>query len=267
MTSFVDKLLTLLHYNLLTALRYRSALPVAVVGTVVEMTAFFYLARAVGPGFRPENMDYFAFLLVGTGVYGFFFTGISTFVNTIEEAQKMGTLEVLMTTSTPAPTLVVLSAISSFAGKLLYLGLYILTGVILFGRGLLHPNLLGCALILLVSVLVALAIAVMAASAQVALQRGGVVLWLLGTVGWLLSGTLFPVAALPVSLRYLAALMPTAYSIDGLRLGLIQGASLAQMARPILILGLFCIVLLPLSLLLFSAVLRRARLKGSLCLY
>ena len=267
MTSLLDKLLTVLRGNLLTALRYRSAMPVAIVGTVVEMTAFFYLARAVGPGFRPQNMDYFAFLLIGTGVYGFFFTGVSSFVNTIEEAQKMGTLEVLMTTSTPAPTLVLLTAVSAFAGKLLYLVLYILMGVALFGRGLLHPNLFGSALILLVSVLVALAMAVLAASAQVALQRGGVVLWLLGTVGWLLSGTLFPVGALPGSLRFLAALMPVTYSIDGLRLGLIQGASLAEMARPVLVLALFCLVLLPLSLAVFSLVLRRARLNGSLCLY
>ena len=267
MTSFLDKLLAVLRRDLLTALRYRASLPFAIVGGVVELAAFFYLARAVGPGFRPENMDYFSFLLVGTGVYAFLITGVNAFVGTIEEAQKMGTLEVLMTTSTPAPTLVLLSAISAFSGRILYLVLYILMGVFLFGRSLHNPNLLGCAFVVLVSVLVALAIAIMAASAQVAIQRGGVVLWLIGTAGWLLSGTIFPVDSLPGGLRFLARLMPLTYSIDALRLGLFQGASFAQLARPTLILCLFCLILLPLSLALFSTVLRRARLNGSLCLY
>ena len=39
------------------------------------------------------------------------------FLNAVQEAQQTGTLEVLMTTSTPPAELLILSAISAFVGS------------------------------------------------------------------------------------------------------------------------------------------------------
>jgi len=42
-------------------------------------------------------------LLVGTGFYTFLLMGVHAFLQTVQEAQQTGTLEVLMTTSTCHP--------------------------------------------------------------------------------------------------------------------------------------------------------------------
>ena len=96
MEAFVDKLRVVLRRDLLTALRYRSGFALTIAGAIVELAAFFYLSRAIGPGFRPDGVDYFSFLLVGTGFYTFLVMSVNSFFSTVQEAQQTGTLEVLM---------------------------------------------------------------------------------------------------------------------------------------------------------------------------
>jgi ABC-2 type transport system permease protein len=233
----------------------------------VEIAAFYYLARAVGPGFRPEGMDYYPFLLVGTGFYTFLVVGINSFLSAVQEAQQTGTLEVLMTTATPPSVLVFLSALSSFAGKSLGLLVYIAGGLLIFRVPIQGANLLGCLLVLVLSIGIAVAVGIVAASIQLAIQKGSAVVWLLGSAVWFLTGALFPVQVLPGSLRFLSALIPMTHSLTGMRAALLQGASFAAVSREILILAAFCAALLPLSLVFFSATLRRARLHGTLSFY
>ncbi len=116
MTSTLDKLHAILRRDLLTAIRHRSGFVVTLVGVFTELAAFYFLSRAIGPGFRPNGVEYFPFLLVGTGVYTFFVMSAQAFLSAVQEAQQTGTLEVLMTTSTAPAELVVLSSISAFAG-------------------------------------------------------------------------------------------------------------------------------------------------------
>src|ERR1700678_3443464 len=100
MTSTFDKLRAILRRDLLTAIRHRSGFVVTLVGVFTELAAFYFLSRAIGPGFRPGGIEYFPFLLVGTGVYTFFVMSTQAFLGAVQEAQQTGTLEVLMTTST-----------------------------------------------------------------------------------------------------------------------------------------------------------------------
>ena len=132
MAVLLDKLLAIWRRDLLIALRYRAGFWMPVLALLAEMVAFYYLARAIGPGFRPEGMDYFSFLLIGTGFYGFFVVGISAFVSAVHDAQISGTMEVLMTTSTPAPVIIFLTAASVFLERTLYLVLYLGLGLWLF---------------------------------------------------------------------------------------------------------------------------------------
>src|SRR5258708_13963178 len=100
MTSTLDKLHAILRRDLLTAVRHRSGFVVTLVGVFTELAAFYFLSRAIGPGFRPNGVEYFPFLLVGTGFSTFFVMSPHPFLTSLQEAQQTGTLEVLMTTST-----------------------------------------------------------------------------------------------------------------------------------------------------------------------
>src|SRR6202142_4792941 len=147
MSSTLDKLRAILWRDLLTATRPRSGFIVTLVGVFTELAAFYFLSRAIGPGFRPDGVEYFPFLLVGTGVYTFFVMSAQAFLSAVQEAQQTGTLEVLLTTSTNPAELVILSSISAFAGNLVNMLIYFLAGVAVF-RASIHANFIAVALVI-----------------------------------------------------------------------------------------------------------------------
>jgi ABC-type multidrug transport system permease subunit len=166
LAQLLDKTAAIVRRDLLTAIRYRTGFLITAAGAAAELAAFYYLSRAIGPGFRPDEVDYFPFLLVGTGFYTFLVMGINAFLVIVQEAQQTGTLEILMTTSTPAPVLVFLSAISAFAGNTVQLTFYLGAGLLLFGAPL-HANILGCVVIFALSLTIAVAIGILAAALTV----------------------------------------------------------------------------------------------------
>src|SRR5271155_1186872 len=265
-TNSLDKLRAILWRDLLTAIRHRSGFVVTLAGLFIELAAFYFLSRAIGPGFRPGGVEYFPFLMVGTGVYTFFLMSAQAFLSAIQEAQQTGTLEVLMTTSTAPTELVILSSISAFAGNLVNLLIYFFAGVAVF-RASTHANVLSCAVVLILTLAIALALGIAAATLQVAFQKGSALLWLLGSGLWFLSGTMFPIQSLPRPLELLARAVPLTYAIDGMRRALLEGLSVTAIAPTLAVLAGFGMVLLPLALAGLSLSLRRARQNGTLSFY
>lgn len=266
MTSTLDKLRAILRRDLLTAIRYRSGFVVTLFGVFTELAAFYFLSRAIGPGFRPDGVEYFPFILVGTGIYTFFVMSAQAFLSAVQEAQQAGTLEVLMTTSTAPAELVVLSSVSAFAGKLVNLLVYLFAGVVVF-RASIHPNFPSCLAVLIFCLAIALAFGIGAAAIQVAFQKGSSLLWLLGSGLWFLSGAMFPIQSLPRPLEALARAVPLTYAIEGMRRALLEGQSVAAMATLLAVLAGFGVVLLPLALAGLGLSLQRARRDGTLSFY
>jgi ABC-2 type transport system permease protein len=267
MSSLLDKLRAVVRRDLLTALRYRRAYWALWIGIALELATFYYLARAVGPSFRPENMDYYPFLLAGTALYTFLMLGISAFVETVREAQASGTMEVLMNTNTSPAVTIGLSAVSQILGRLLHSVVYVGVGLLLFSVPLRSPNLLGCALVLLLATLLVIAIGILGAALQVWTQRGQLLVWVIGAGGSLLAGAMFPVSALPGWLQAIAHAIPLTYALSAFRIALLQQGDFAALALPLGVLALFTVALLPLSLAIFSLVIRHARHDGSLAWY
>jgi ABC-2 type transport system permease protein len=265
--GLLDKLAAILKRDLLTALRYRRGFLITGAGALAQLAAFYYLSRAVGPGFRPEGMSYFPFLVVGTGFYTFTVTSISACLQTVQEAQQNGTLEVLMISATPAPVLVVLSATSVLAANTLQLVVYVAGGLLLFRVPVHNVDVTACAVIFALSVVIAIAFGLLAAALQVFMQKGSAILWLFGSGAWFISGTLFPVATLPRPLRIISEAVPITHSLNGLRMALLEGASLARLLPEISVLAFFVLALLPFSVLAFASSVRRSRRLGTLSFY
>ena len=72
---------------------------------------------------------------------------------------------------------------------------------------------------------------------------------------------------MPEWMQTVANLIPVTYALRGMRLALLQGASFAEIQNDILALAIFCVVLLPLSLIVFGYAVRIARIDGSLTHY
>jgi ABC-type Na+ efflux pump permease subunit len=107
----------------------------------------------------------FCFLLIGTVFYTFLLSGTHGFLKAIQESQQTGTLEVLLTTATPAAVLVSLGVLSAFADGLLQFAVYVGAGVLLFPPTL-HVSVAACPLVFGISVLSAFAIGLFAAGTK-----------------------------------------------------------------------------------------------------
>lgn len=262
----LDKVAAVLKKDVVTSLRYRNGLLMNLISPLSQLIMFYYLARAVGPQFKPDGMSYFVFLLVGAGFYTFLLTGMHAFLSIIQESQQNGTLEVLMTTATPVPTLLTLGALSAFAGGLVQLLLLVAGGLLIF-RPQMHANAAACFIVFGLSLLIAFAIGMIAAGLQISTHKGSAALWAFGSSAWILAGTLFPVSVLPRPVQFLAQLVPLTHSLTGMRLALLERANASALTREVGILMVFSAVLLPASLWFLSWTLRRARQDGTLSFY
>ncbi|MFB3814370.1 MAG: ABC transporter permease [Terriglobales bacterium] len=264
--SLLDKAIVIARRDVLTAVRYRRALWLQMGRLLLEVAGPFFLARAVGPAFRPDGIGYYEFLLAGTAFFGFLLTVAYSMVSTVQEAQVTGAMEILMTTPTPGLVTVLLTAFSELLSSLAWLMVTLAAGLILFGVHLPHANWGAAIAVLVLATLACAPIGVLAAALQVTIQRGSIIVGLLGSLGTLLSGTMFPVSVLPPPLRATSSLLPFTHALTGLRMALFQGDD-ALLLRSMEALALFALVLLPLSVLVFSLALRRARLEGTLSFY
>jgi ABC-2 type transport system permease protein len=259
------KIAAVLKKDAITAIRYRNGFVFTGVAQAAQLATFYYLARAIGPQFRPEGVSYFSFLLVGTGFYTFLLAGVHGFLRTIQESQQTGTLEVLLTTSTPAPSLVALNAVSSFAAEFLQFAVFLGSGLLIVAPAI-HANLAGCILVFVLSVVITFALGLFAAGLQICVHKGSAVLWLIGSGAWLMSGTLFPVSALPRALRLVSYCVPFTHSLAGMRLALLTDNS-AGLGREIGVLALFSGLLVPAGIAFFSWTVHQARRNGTLAFY
>ena len=261
----IEKIIAVLKKDAITAVRYRNGFVLSSLAQVAQLATFYYLARAVGPQFRPEGMPYFLFLLIGTGFYTFLLSGTHSFLKTIQESQRAGTLEVLLTTATPAAGLVSLGALSAFGEGLMQFVVYVGAGILLFAPAL-HVSVVACLLAFGFSILSAFAIGLFAAGMQISMHKGSAVLWALGSGAWLMSGTLFPVTALPKPLQMVSYVIPFTHSLAAMRLAVL-GGSFTAVAREVGILALFALLLVPAGVVFFSWMVRQARQNGTLSFY
>jgi ABC-2 type transport system permease protein len=190
--------------------------------------------------------------------------GVSSFMSTIQEAQQAGTLEVLMTTPTGGSTVLLLSAISSLAGKGLTFSIYLAGGLVLAGVRFAHVSLLPACIVLVLSFAIAAALGMGTAALQLLTQKGSAILWLLGSAVWMLAGAMFPISVLPRWLQFVSLAIPMTHALTAMRLTLISGGLPAGLLNEIAVLAGFALLLLPLSLVLFEKALRYARRTGSL---
>jgi ABC-2 type transport system permease protein len=144
---------------------------------------------------------------------------------------------------------------------------YLGVGVVFLSVDLKQANLASAGLILLLTVIVFSSLGIIAASFIMVLKRGDPIAWLFNAASSFLGGVYYPVAVLPGSLQTLSKLLPITYALEALRQALLNGATIGQLTPQILALSVFCLVLLPASLIIFRLAVRQARIDGSLTHY
>jgi ABC-2 type transport system permease protein len=260
-----------LRRDLITNLSYRVSFAFQLISVFFSIAVFYFISQLFGqaaaPYLEPYGGDYFAFVLLGIAFAGYFGVGLSSFADSLQRAQSTGTLEAMLTTPSRLSSLLLSSSLWDYLMTTLRVLVYLGLGAGFLGVNLANSNLVGAGLVLILTILVFSSLGILAASFVMVLKRGNPVTWAVNTFSSLLGGVYYPVAVLPAVLQALAALLPITYALNALRLALLQGASISELAPDLLALGAFGVVLLPASLLSFRWAVRRARIEGSLTQY
>jgi ABC-2 type transport system permease protein len=268
MTAFFRELWLFFRRDLYIAKSYRTPAIIEVVQALFGTAMFYYVARFVdSPELRqtlPQSGGYFAFALVGFVFLDYLNAALDTFDHSLEEARDTGTLEHLLVTQTSLPAILAGSALYPFAATTLRIGVYIAWGALFFGFPLQSANWPAVFLVLFISLLAFSGLGILSASYLLLFKRGNPAKWLILGISSVAGGMLFPVSILPEWLQFLARLNPITYALDAMRGALLGAIHIREIVRPLGILLLFAAILLPLSMLAFSAALRRTKSTGTL---
>ena len=211
--------------------------------------------------------DYFSYVLMGLAFSGYFSVGLSSFSSALRQAQTTGTLEAMFATPNHPTILILCSAIWDYLLTTLRVIIYLAIGISLIGFHLGNANLLASLIVLILTIPTFSGIGILAASFILVLKRGEPITWLVNSLSGLLGGIYFPIHMLPPLLQIPARFLPVTYSLDAMRLALLQGASLGSLLPQILILSIFCLIFVPIGLLGFRWAIHIARTEGSLTHY
>lgn len=268
MKQILRDLLLFFRRDLRIASTYRSPFILEAIEALFGATTFYYVARFVdSPALRealPQGKSYFAYSLVGFVFFDYLNAALDTFDRSLQEARDSGTLEPLLVTQVSLPVILAGSAFYPFAATTLRIGVYLGWASALFGFPLRAANWAAVTAVLLATLLAFSGLGVLSAAYLLLFKRGNPAKWFILGVSSIVGGMLFPVGILPPWLQVIAHLNPVTYALDAMRGALLDGAGIFSIGRSLLLLLLFGAALLPISMLIFSWVLRRTKVTGTL---
>ena len=246
---------------------YRVLFVFEMLQTLLGVAAFYYLSRFIEvPSLENAHASggYFAFAVVGFAFFDYLTVALNAFDQSLEEARRNGTLEYLLVTQTSLPVILAGSAIYPFLILSVRTIVYLGWAALLFNFPLTQANWPGALLVLIASIFAFTGLGVLSASYSLLFKRGNPAKWLFVGVAGLVSGIMYPVTVLPPFLQVVARFVPVTYSLQGMRVALLQNASIFSLWPTLRSLLLFALILLPLSLTVFAWALRRTKVTGTL---
>jgi ABC-type polysaccharide/polyol phosphate export permease len=145
------------------------------------------------------------------------------------------------------------------AQSLLYVGL----GLAMFHIDVTNMNLVGVAVIIVLTTIVAGALGLLATAFVLLVRRADPFTGIMVGIGAVLGGVFYPTEILPVRARVLAQFVPLTPALHGLRLAVMRGADLSALASSIALLLIWSAILVPASLGAVQAALSEARHSGT----
>ena len=227
------------------------------------------IALAIGVGWivgRSENPIALSHVFVGAPLMGLWQMGVFRTGWTLESERFQGTLDLMLTTQTPVYVVVFAKTLAIMAFQAITAGLVLLILLAFAGEFVSVDKVpwLFISGLLAIGGVIACSF-VFAPFLFLVGGRGGFfnAIMPLGTV---LSGFLYPIGLLPVSLEMLARMLPTSWAMEGVVRSTQGGSTEGQIATDWLVAFALICGYLVLAALLFRMAEQRVRVSGSLAL-
>jgi ABC-2 type transport system permease protein len=234
---------------------------------ILELGTFFFISKTFGD-VTPESLQgapsYFAFAAVGAVIATVITAATSGIGDRLRSEQVTGTLEALVTN--PITSIELCFGLTGFPylWALCRSILYLIIAGVWMDLDVSNASVLGLGALFVASGLALSTLGVLAGAVVLVLKRGDVLVGTLIYTLTLVSGSVFPVSALPGWLEAIGELSPLRLAFDGTRDALFEGSGWVSEAA---LLTAFGIVLMPLALLAFSFALSFAKRAGSVAQY
>ncbi len=190
------------------------------------------------PALSPYGGGYFLFAIVGVAVGDAMWAALRGFAGRVRYDQVVGTLDAMLSTPAPLWRIVLASGTFPLVKALLRLILYLGAGFAL-AAALPPGGVWLLALVLPLTFLGFAALGVASSALTLVFKRGEPVGILFGAVSFLVGGTLYPVASLPVWVQEIAAWLPLTHAIEASRMALLGDAGLAAVTGELVWLAIF----------------------------
>jgi len=266
--SFARKALAFIQRDFIEETSYKFSFFLQFFSIFISVLVFYFIAKLFGAAasafLAPYGGDYFSFVLIGVAFSNYLEVALHSFSSSIRNAQMTGTLEAVLVTQTEIPTIIISSSLYSFLWTSFRVVVYLLIGILLFKVNISQANFVAAGVILLLTITTFSSIGIISASFIMVMKKGDPVANIFSGLSWFLGGVYYPIAVLPAWLRKFSYLIPLTYSLEGMRLALLKGYSLRELSQNIMGLGLFSLIMLPLSVLCFRLAVDKAKRDGSL---
>jgi ABC-2 type transport system permease protein len=265
------KLAILLWRDWLNARSYRMAFLLQMFAGAAPLVILVFMSRLFAntniEGISRYGGDYVPFIMLGTVVATYSLTALRAFSTGLRQAQTTGTLEVLLLTRASPYTVMFGWALYPFARAGIHMLVYLSGAFLLLGLHIDNANFFAAFASFVLTIGAMTGLGLIAASFTLVFKQGDPFTAVVTMAAVLVSGMLYPVDVLPSWLRWLSVTIPQTHSMEAMRLALLQGYSVLELAVPLGALALFTVVLVPIALLAFRLALYRARVVGSLAHY
>jgi ABC-2 type transport system permease protein len=230
------------------------------------LTILFIAAATEKITGQPVDTRFFIlYLLIGTTMWSYLSAVFDIVAETIAWERWEGTIE--YTLMAPVPRVLHLLGTCCYAVTYSVVrSVLIFSAVLLiFGIDLGRANFVTAAAVVVIGSVSVIGLAIVAAVLPLLFtERGAQMTFVIHSSLLLISGVYAPIDVLPGWLQVLAPLSPITYILRSVRIGLLEGGGLDQIAGDLLVLGVMGVLMVPAGLWIFRAAERFAKRTGRL---
>ncbi|MBI2471520.1 MAG: ABC transporter permease [Planctomycetes bacterium] len=269
--AYMRKVFAFVLRDIINETSYKFSFFTQLAGIIVSTTIFFFLSKLLGNAgvsyLKPYKGNYFSFILIGIAFFNYLRVATEGLSKSIREGQMLGTLEAMLVTQTGISTIIISSSLYGFIFTSFKVAVYLLLGILVYGVDIGNANVVGAVIILLLTIISFNSLGIISASFVMVLKKGDPISWMITNVSGIVGGVYYPVSVLPLWLQKLSYLLPITYSMEGMRLSLLNGYSLKLLLPNIIGLTLFSLIMTPLSIAVFGYAVGKAKQDGTLTHY
>lgn len=260
--------------------RFKISALFAVVSTFVTLGTFFFLQMVIVPQdryFAQYGGDFFTFILLGMAFFAYANISLSMYLGVIKNTYFSNWLEMIMSSPMGFANYFGITTVWAYITATFSISFYLLIGTVVFGAAISFPPAFWLVVVVLILATLAISgIGLISASMFLLFDVKGAiepVSWFFSTFAGLVAGSVFPpevfLDVFP-PLYGVSRILPHTYALDAFRRlmagagwnTMVDGSPIIQLA--ILKLVIFCLILLPIGIVMFRAGMRKAEKEGKL---